>query len=69
MDRKLDGMFFRIMRDGKACNVCVSDMTAEEQDSLFTGQSPEYLRKVIWHLSDALHGLGDQFDLRGGYDD
>ena len=38
MDRKLDGVFFRIKRNGVFENVCFSDLTDEEMDSMLSGR-------------------------------
>ena len=63
MDRKLDGMFFRVKRDGKWENVCISDMTNEKREEVLKNKEPQFLKKVIDNLCDTLKGIGDQFDL------
>ena len=32
MDRNLDGIYFRVQRDGKWENACFSDLTQEEME-------------------------------------
>lgn len=63
MDRKLDGMFFRVKRDGKWGNVCISDMTNEEREECLKNKDPQFLKRVIDNLCETLKGIGDQFDL------
>lgn len=63
MDRKLDGMFFRVKRNGKWKNVCISDMTNEEREEVLKNKELQFLKKVIDNLCDTLKGIGDQFDL------
>lgn len=64
MDRKLDGMFFRVKRDGKWENVCISDMTDEEMETaVFKYHHAKYFKQVIKNLAHSLKELGDQFDL------
>jgi hypothetical protein len=63
MDRKLDGMFFRIQRDGKWENVCLSDMTTEERLEVLMNKDPQYLKKVIDHLCITLKQIGEEFEL------
>ena len=63
MDRKLDGMFFRVKRNGKWENVCISDMTNEEREEVLKNKELQFLKKVIDNLCDTLKGIGDQFDL------
>lgn len=41
MDRKLDGVFFRVNRNGKWQNVCFSDLTDEEMDEVLEAKSRE----------------------------
>lgn len=55
---EMDGIYYRIKRNGKWGNVCVSDMTAEERSELFGGSDPKYLLVVIKGLSDALREVG-----------
>ena len=67
MDRMLDGMFFRVKREDKWCNVCISDMTDEEmEEHLFKNRDPVFLKKVIQNLAHRLKDIGDQFDLMAG---
>lgn len=63
MDRKLDGMFFRVKRDSKWGNVCISDMTNEEREEILKNKDPQFLKRVIDNLCETLKGIGDQFDL------
>lgn len=38
---RLDGMFFRVQRDGRWVNRCVSDLTKEERRELFKDRDAE----------------------------
>lgn len=66
MDRYLDGMYFRVKRNDKWCNVCVSDMTDTEMESTIGKYNKEQLFKVAQHLAHVLKDVGDQFDLVAG---
>ena len=67
MDRKLDGMFFRVKRKDKWDNVCISDMTDEEiEEHVFKYHHAKYFQQVIKHLAHRLKELGDKFDLMAG---
>jgi hypothetical protein len=67
MDRKLDGMFFRVKREGKWDNVCISDMTDEEiEEHVFKNRDPAFLKQVIQNLAHRLKDIGDQLDLIAG---
>ncbi len=66
MDRHLDGMYFRVMRDGKWCNVCVSDMTDEEMEATIGKYKKGQLFKVARNLAHALKEVGDHFDIMAG---
>ena len=63
MDRHLDGMYFRVKRDGKWCNVCVSDMTDEEMEATIGKYKKAQLFKVAQNLAHSLKDIGDQFDI------
>lgn len=68
MNRNLDGIYFRVQRDGKWQNICLSDMTNEEREML-KKKSPEFLVGCIDHLCELLQEIGEQFDLIGGYEE
>ncbi len=61
--RELDGYFFRIKRDGRFVNRCFTDLTVEEQKSVLTGRSAEWLTSLCLGLAEVIKNLGDQFDI------
>ena len=66
MDRKLDGVYFRVKRDSKYVNVCFSDLTKAERDEVCKGRSAEWYKDLAYHLADQLKEVGNTFDLLGG---
>ena len=67
MLRELDGVYFRIERDGKWQNICFSDLTKEERDKVTANRSEEWLRSLAYHLAGCLQEIGEQFDIARGY--
>lgn len=65
MNRNLDGLFFRIQRDGKWTNVCFSDLTVYEREQVCEGKSAEWLKNALFYVTDCLRGIGEEFDLVG----
>jgi len=65
--RELDGCFFRVKRDSGYENVCFTDLTPEEQDSLMLGRSEEWLRSLCKYLAEVISNIGEQFDLKGDF--
>lgn len=63
MDRKLDGIFIRIQRDGKWDAVCISDMTNAEIETALAKYNHEQMLRVVQHLASRLKSIGDQLDL------
>lgn len=63
--RNLDGVFFRVERDNKFCNICFSDLTEEEQDKMMDGRSDTWLKSMCKILAKNLHSIGDYFDICG----
>ena len=63
MKRNLDGVFFRIQRDGKWDNICFSDLTAEEKEDVGHGRSTEWWKSLAFIMADCLKKIGDQFDI------
>jgi len=68
MQRNLDGIYFRIERDGKRTNVCYSDMTPSERDevarkraeSATADEQAQWWRSMADLLADALYDMGEQ---------
>lgn len=63
MDRKLDGVFFRIKRNGVYENVCFSDLTDEEMDSMLSDRNVKWLQSLCKILGKTIKKIGDQFDI------
>lgn len=63
MDRNLDGVYFRIKRNGKYGNVCFSDLTAEERERVCENRSADWLKHLSFHLADVIKRIGDEFGI------
>lgn len=71
--RNLDGVYFRVERDGRWQNVCYSDMTAEERDFMAkmraANSTPEqqakWWRSLADLMADQLYDIGEQFGISG----
>ena len=61
--RNLDGVFFRVERDGKFQNICFSDLTQEEIESLTSDRDKDWWKTLALHLKDCLNEIGEQFDI------
>lgn len=61
--RDLDGVYFRIKRDGRWQSICFSDLTDEEMDAVLNGQTTIWLMSLCKHLGTAVRRLGDEFDI------
>lgn len=65
MNRNLDGIYFRVQRDGKWQNICFSDLTEDEMDEVLTGKQNMYLCELCKRLAKALKDIGEEFDITG----
>lgn len=71
--RNLDGVYFRVERDGKWQNICYSDMTADERDEIARKraehatpeQQAQWWRSMADLMADALYDMGEQFGIAG----
>lgn len=63
MNRDLDGIYFRVKRDGKWDNVCFSDLTDEEMDVVLEGRDTEWLKSVCKILGRTIKRIGDKFNI------
>lgn len=66
--RNLDGIYFRVERDGKWCNVCYSDMEQRERDEIARkraetstpAEQAQWWRSMADILADQLYDMGEQ---------
>ena len=60
MRLNLDGMYFRVERNGKYTNVCFSDLEQDEMDECLERYGKEQTINVIKHLFDCAIELSEQ---------
>lgn len=63
MNRNLDGVYFRVKRDGEWKNICFSDLTEEEMDQMLSNRPEGWLRDMCKILGKTIRSIGDQLDL------
>lgn len=63
MNRKLDGIYMRIKRDGKWQNICLSDMTETELQENLKEKQVAWLKGAVIHLAMRLRYIGDELDI------
>lgn len=56
--RDMDGIYFRVQRDGKWEPICFSDLTPEEQDEKMKGRDARWLKSLAKHLANCLYAAG-----------
>lgn len=61
--RNLDGVYFRVKRDGKWDNVCFSDLTDEERNEVMDGRDIEWFKHLCCILANTIRDIGEQFDI------
>lgn len=54
---ELDGVYYRVNRNGKWENHCFSDLTKTEQEAFMSTLSPEGLKRICLVLSESLRTL------------
>lgn len=65
MNRNLDGVYFRIKRDGEWQNICFSDLTEDEREDVGQGRTAEWWKSLAYRMADSLKEIGDTFDIVG----
>lgn len=68
MNRGLDGIYFRIERDGKWQSICLSDMTEEEIDKALENRNRTFAISCIKILARTLKEIGDQFNIANEFE-
>lgn len=66
MNRNLDGIYYRVQRNGKWQSVCLSDLTEEERRPFLESLDKNGLIGCVDHLCDCLKEVGDELDVFGG---
>ena len=61
--RNLDGVYYRVDRDGKWDSVCFSDLTDEERMEFMSKLSEPGLKHLAEHLAGVLRHIGNTLDI------
>lgn len=59
----IDGIYFRVCRDGKWYNISFCEMTDEEIDNVIGERSANWWKSVAMHLRDVLNDVCEQFGI------
>lgn len=54
MDRSLDGVYFRVEREGKWRNISFTDLTDDEAETVIKDRSEEWIRSLCDRLEEVL---------------
>lgn len=68
IQRNMDGVYFRVERDGRWQNVCYSDMTADERKAVIYDRLSDnpaedqarYYRRLAEIMADQLYDVAEQ---------
>ena len=63
MNRNLDGIYFRVNRDGKWCNVCFSDLNDKEKIKVMQNKDEAWLKSLCITLGNSIKRIGDELDI------
>lgn len=63
MNRNLDGVYFRVKRDGKWQSICFSDLTEQEMDEVLKDKNTEWLHSMCKCLGKTIRRIGDDLDV------
>lgn len=63
IERELDGIYYRVERDGKWCNLCFTDLTTAEQEEMIKKYDAEGLKRMVMLLAKILRDIGDTFNI------
>lgn len=63
MNRNLDGVYFRVQRDGRWESLCFSDLSRDEMEKVLENRSVEWLANLCCILGEQLRGIGDKMDI------
>ena len=61
--RNIDGVFFRVNRNGKYTNVCFSDLENSEMDECLEAWDKEALLRLAKNLGNQLYYICEHFGI------
>lgn len=64
--RDLDGVYFRVERDGRWESVCFTDLTEEERGRVMEGRPEGWAREMALIMARTLREVGDALGLERG---
>lgn len=59
----LDGVHFRVCREGEWKSISFTDLAADEQSDVLSKMSPPELRGMVFVLARAVRDLGEAFEI------
>lgn len=63
MNRNLDGVYFRVKRNGKWDNICFSDLSETEKVDVLKNKDIDQVKSLCMILGKKIREIGDQFDI------
>ena len=54
VNRNLDGCYFRVRRGEKYEDLCFTDLTRDEQETVLKDRSPEFIIGLTLHLAETI---------------
>ncbi len=64
--RNLDGVYYRVKRNGYFEDLCFTDLTLTEQNDLLATLDTEGLKRMCHLMADALRTVGDELNIERG---
>lgn len=64
-NRDLDGLYFRVKRDGAYDSVCFSDLSETEMDEVLANRDEAWLKSVCKYLGQTIRRIGDELNACG----
>lgn len=63
--RRLDGALFRVRRGDEYEDVCFTDLSLEEIETISAGRDAKWWKSIALFLRDTIRDIGDHFDIVG----
>lgn len=63
MNRNLDGIYFRVKRNGEWDNICFSDLSETEKVDVLKNKDIDWVKSLCMILGKKIREIGDQFDI------
>ena len=63
VERNLDGVYYRVERNGQRKSICFSDLNPNEREQVLENYDLAATQRLCLHLAECLRRIGDELNI------